>query len=237
MKCLAGAAVFSLLASAASASTLSLTYQGATSAGDEKNVTIQAAPVVYPGSGNWPKTVGAWGFNMSDSTGGLGNFIAWCLDVGSFLSTSSSNAAPYSVTSTPFSNSYGLSTAEQGRVQSLFDANYHSIDITSGNQAAGFQLALWDALYDGDGDVSAGTFRATASTAIVNFANNFFGAATSYSGGKQFNLTFLESEGTSSNGKYQNLVTVSPVPIPAAGALLLLALGGLGLVGRRLKRS
>lgn len=233
----ASAIALSLVTSAAAASTVSLTYHGASSGSDAKAVTIQSAPPDYPGTGDWPKTVGAFGFNMKDSTpGGLGDFIAWCLDVGSFLSASSSTARPYTITSDPFSNSYGLSAAEQERVQDLFDANYETLDTASGNEAAGFQIALWDAIYDGDNDLSAGAFKVSASTAILNAASAFQTAASGYLGNKKFNVSFLESDDTGSNGKYQNLVTVAPVPIPAAGGMLLLALGGL-FAARRSKRG
>src|SRR6056297_2273236 len=84
----AGAIAISFLASTASASTLSLTYHGATSGNDRETVMINEAPPAFPGSGDWPRTVGAWGFKMKDSSGLLGDFVAWCLDVGDFLSTS-----------------------------------------------------------------------------------------------------------------------------------------------------
>ena len=233
---LSGVSAVALTATAASASTLSLTYHGASSGADAKNVTIQAAPVTYPGSGDWPNTVGAWGFQMQDSTGGLGSFLAWCLDLGSFLSSSAVNAKPYSITSTPFDNSYGLSGAAQDRVQTLFDANFDALDTADGNSAAGFQLALWDAVYDGDGDMTSGAFQATASTAILDLASDYFGAADAYGGTKQYNVSYLQSD-DSNGGKYQNLVTVAPVPIPAAGVLMLLALGGLGAASRRAKQG
>lgn len=233
----AAAAAISLAASSASASTLSLTYEGASSGADRKVVTIDAAPVAYPGSGDWSKTVGAWGFKMHDSTGGLGSFIAWCLDVGSFLSTSSTDAKLYSITANPFSNSYSLTSVERGRVQSLFDANYASVDITVGNEAAGFQLALWNALYDSDNDVTMGAFAASATDAIEYLANGYLGAAGIFSGDKKYNMAFLESDNIDGGGHYQNLVTVSQVPIPAAGGLLLLALAGMGAAARRSKRT
>lgn len=234
---LALAAALSLNAAAASAASVSLVYDGATvTDAKRKTVTIETAPVDYPGAGDWPKTVYAFGFRMTDTSGPLGSFVAWCLDLASFLSTSTTVAQPYKITTDPFSNSYELDTAAQARVQKMFDANYTTLTLTNGNQVAGFQLALWDAVYDGDGKLNDGAFRATASDTIKTLANGYMSAAAGWTGGKRFDMTFLESTGTGSH-KRQNLVTVAPVPVPAAGGLLLLAVGGLAALRRRRKTA
>lgn len=224
---LAGALVLSVLASTASATPVSLVYNGPT-ATDPKNATIVAAPVAYPGAGDWPKAVGAWGFRMTDTSGPLGSFVAWCLDLGAFLGTSGTHA--YKITSDPFGNSYGMSPTEKARVQNVFDANYAALDLSVGNQVAGFQLALWDALYDGDGNIGTGAFQATASATITGLANGYLAAAAGWVGARQFQMTFLES---TTAPRHQNLVTVSAVPLPAAGWLMLMGLGGLGMMARR----
>jgi hypothetical protein len=54
---------------------------------------------------------------------------------------------------------------------------------------------------------------------------------------KAYRLTFLEGNPGDGWTKHQNLVTVSPAPIPVAGILLLITLGGLGLAGRRRKAA
>src|SRR6056297_968415 len=164
----AGAIAISFLASTASASTLSLTYHGATSGNDRKNVKINEAPPDYPGVYDWPATVGAWGFKMNDSSGELGDFVAWCLDVGDFLSTSSTDPKPYKITENPFSNNDGLTGFQQDRVESIFNANYGKVDVEDGAKAAGFQLALWEALYDEDYDLADGSFEASAGGDITN---------------------------------------------------------------------
>ena len=229
-----GALALTLMAGAAHATPISLTYQGASSGSEAKTVTITDAPVAYPGSGSWPKSVGAYGFNMTDTSGLLGNFLAWCLDVGSFLSTSSTAAKPYVITESPFSNSVALDVS---RIQAVFDANFKTVDATNGVQAAGFQLALWNAVYEDDWDISDGAFRVSADSAIIDKAQAYLDAANSYVGGTQWRMTFLESNPAAGETKHQNLVTVSPVPIPAAGGMLLLALGGLGMAARRRKAA
>lgn len=226
-----GALALSLLATTASATPISLTYDGPSVANaDRETVTISAAPV-SPASSN----VYAFGFNMTDTTGTLDSFLAWCLDLGSFLSTSGS-AKPYVITDNPFSNSFGMDAGERARVQSVFDANYGTLDVTNGVDAAGFQVALWNALYDGDLDAGDGVFSVSNNADVIAAANGYLTAANAYDGDKAYRLTFLESTPSANQTKkYQNLVTVSPVPLPAAGILLLAAFGGLGFAARRRK--
>lgn len=230
---LSGALALSLLASTATATPISLVYDGSSVAdqNDWEIATIDEAPVSVAGSGSVP----AFGFNMTDTGGTLGSFLAWCLDLGSFLSTSGTTARPYTTTDTPFSNSYDLGTAGIARVQSVFDANFNDVTVADGVQAAGFQLALWNAVYDDDWTIGDGVFKASADAAVVAKANAYLTAASTDGTDKAYRLTFLESAPGPQQAKYQNLVTVSPVPIPAAGGLLLVALGGLGLAGRRRK--
>jgi hypothetical protein len=215
------AIALSMISLPAAAATVSLQYNGPSAGGDAKTVRITAAPVAFP-IGN----VGAFGFNMTDTTGALGSFMAWCLDIEHVLATSGTH--PYTSTTSPFSNSFGLDGNQMARVRAVFDANFASLNAMIGNQAAGFQLALWNALYDTDSVISGGTFKATASTTITNLANSYLSAAASFTGSSAWNLTFLES----TTGR-QNLVTVSPVPLPAAGWLLIAGIGGLAALRRR----
>lgn len=231
---LTGALALSLLATTASATQISLTYQGPSVTTGQQTVKITQTPdTVDPASDH----VYAFGFNMTDTTGTLDSFLAWCLDLGSFLSTSGTAEKPYVITDNPFSNSHGLNATEQARVQSVFDANYGTLDVTNGVDAAGFQVALWNALYDDDLLAQSGTFAISATQAVIDAANGYLTAASTYTDGKAYRLTFLESAPEQGQTKHQNLVTVSPVPLPAAGILLLAAFGGLGFAARRRKTA
>lgn len=228
-----GFAVLAIAASLASgAEAASIKLDSFTS--DVQSVSIMASPI----SGT-PGTVGASGFNMTDVNGslGLGSFVAWCVDIAHYLMPVGQQQE-YKITDTPFSNSEGLTEIGKSRVQAVFDANYGVIDLSNGDQAAAFQMALWDAAFEtesGDWSVSSGVFQAN-STGSTELANTFLANASNYSGGRKWKMTFLEIEGQDANrarNTGQNLVTVSAVPLPAAGVLLLAALGGLGLVARR----
>ena len=160
-----------------------------------------------------------------DGNGPAENFAAFCLDIAHYLSL----PGYYTITTSPFASD-PLTTTQIGNVQTLFDMAFGSLTLTSNAQSAGFQLALWEIIYETTGTLSVGNgnFTASGNTGAVNFANTLLGNLVSAGPVTQvYNLTCLESQ----NG--QDLVTASPVPLPAAGLLLLAALGGLGLARRR----
>lgn len=230
---LALAAGLALTVGAASATTVSLRYDGGTATGgvDFTSTPVGVTPVYDP--------AGAFGFRMTDVTAPqsvLGNFVAWCLDLTHGLGTDQPYA--YTITSNPFTNSYGLNSAEMGRVQSVFDANYAGLNVADATKAAAFQVALWNSLYDDDLAAGAGVFAISAAGTsyanIVAQANLYLSAANAFSGPRVWNLKFLES---AEERVRQNLVTATPVPLPAGAGLLLLALGGLGVAARRHRRA
>lgn len=194
--------------------------------GTTTNTNVTAAPAPIPTG-----TKIATGFEASF---GAEAFIAWCLDLQHTVSAG--GPYQYMVTDSPFSNSF-LAPGAAGRVQSLFDANYKSVDAYDAVDAAAFQLGLWEVAYDSDFDLGTGDFKGAGfgsdAAAITTAAMGYLTAASGYLGGQKFNVRFLENADQTTR---QNLVTASAVPIPAAGVLLLTGAAGLGVL-RRFRRG
>ena len=180
-----------------------------------------------PRTGRWGQKVVAGGFHISD---GVNDLIAWCLDISHKISLPSS----YVVTNTPFTNSYGLSRVQQENVEKMFAANYSSLDLTNDHQSAGFQLALWEVVYETKNvfSIRTGKFRAETSWWMgqaLHFADQFLGKINNVAS-ENYKVSYYQSTGNS-----QNLVSVTPVPLPAAGLMLGIGLVGFYCLGRRSK--
>mgnify|MGYP001797986941 CR=1 FL=1 len=147
---------------------------------------------------------------------GFGDFLAFCVEVTQFISnpqvgqvTDLFTGATFDAIDKLFSNAFAGEALETA--------------VDTSVKAAGFQMALWEVVYDtgaGGYDLSNGTFQGSASGSVVAQANAYLAGIGNGAMGA-YDITFLASE------LNQDLVTVTPVPVPLP-ATALLRLGGLG---------
>lgn len=215
-----------LAAGGASASTFYLQKQGSGyfDGGGKQAVTIQY--------GRHSENVYAGGFQLKYAGD---NIVAWCLDITRNLNVDKL----YTTTATPFQNTTGaIAAGTLANIKKLFETSYSTLDLTNNSQSAGFQLALWEILYERSGayDLTNGMFSANSSRyrgagSAIREANTLLASLTGPIV-QNYKYTFFESQHS------QNLVSVSPVPLPAAGWLLGGGLIGLyGLSRRKKARS
>ena len=213
-KLLAAVSVAGIIAmSAASAATLNVTYQDSTVFGTPN--LSKAVNITSPG---YTGAVRVGQFRLSGDSG-FGNFLAFCVDLAKFMSTGNS----YTTSS---GSAFGATV--DGYIDRLFTSAYASVDTAV--KGAAFQLALWEIISDtGSGyNLAGGSFKATAGSAVINQANSYLtGLAGASTGG--YSITYLNSNTS------QNLVTVSPVPLPAA--LGMLGVGIASLFGLRRRKK
>lgn len=224
---LLAAALVGATSFAANASTLNVTYQDdGTAFGSEGLRQVVKIGSDDPGLGLYEGLVYAGEFKLNEATT-LGNFAAFCIDLMQTLK----NPDVYTLKNDL------LSSDVVSNIDKLFTSAYAT--VTTSLNAAAFQVALWEIVYDtgtaGGFDLDSGNFLTMLTDggverneAVEVAAENLLqGLATAQMGG--YNLTFLHSEAG------QDLVTASPVPLPAAGWMLIAGVGG--LVAMRRKRK
>ena len=200
-------------ATAASATTVNVTYQSGGVFG-----TPNLSQVAKINSPSHNGAVHAGPFRLAGS-GGFGNFVGFCID----LAKNMSNGNAYT---TATSSAHG--SAVDANIDRLFTSSYASVNTAV--EGAAFQLALWEIITDTGSSLgfSSGSFLASASGAVMTQANSYLSALSGASTGG-YNISYLNS------GTSQNLVTVSPVPLPAA--LGMLGLGIASLFGLRRRKK
>lgn len=121
-------------------------------------------------------------------------------------------------------------------IDRLFDRHYGT--ATDADRGGAFQLALWELLYDGPGNLNlnAGNINVTSPDSInaVSIAKGWLAALETPDPADVDNYTVIGLF----NANAQDQLTVvpnNPVPAPAGMVLGLIALGGFGL--RRLRRK
>lgn len=208
MKLLLSVAAIALAAGGASASTV---FHNTGSTPGQQVVT------------NTNGAITASAFNIS-TTGpsSAADFVAWCAE----LTQVFANGKTYEV-STATMPSYQFD-----RVNALVNAAYGDIDFGMTADVAGFQVAMWESLYEGAGtalDVTSGDFFVNSPAGAISAATGFLAQAAVWDGVKTYDWVRYSSDDS------QDLIGVAPVPVPAAGLLAVAAFAGLGMMGRRRK--
>lgn len=204
-----------LFASAAGASTVNVTQQVSGNSFGSENL-YRSVTISSPGPNG---SIRAGMFQLTGDNG-FGDFSAFCVDLYENLALPHAYQTSATRFTAPIMNA----------IDRLFTSAYASVDTAT--EAAGFQVALWEVIYDNASlDVSSGAFSVSGNAAVAAQANAYLSGLGTETGG--YDLTFLNARGV------QDLVTGTPatVPLPASGMLLLAGLGGVAAARRRGKKA
>ena len=173
---------------------------------------------------------GAFSFTDMTPGGTLGNFVAWCFDLDT--SFSSGSTYKYEIDATPLQPEPPYAPGALARVQKLFDKAYDLTIPTDRDKSAGFQIAIWEVLYDTGFDLNTGGFTVTsAGGSALSEAVGFLSGLDTWTGSQKWTLTLYDGE--PSDPDAQDVGVAAAIPLPAAAWLLLGVSGALVAAKRR----
>jgi hypothetical protein len=174
---------------------------------------------VKAGQFNWQRTGGTF-------SGLQGNFATFCIEIQQSLNPGSNYTFDVNtVANAPLPMNMPLSApmgaVKAGKIAELYGRHFAS--LSTNDDYAAFQIAIWDIIYDGGDTVSTGIFRAINFGAALAQADAFI-ASIDGTGPMFAGLGALSSD------DFQDQIFV-----PTPGSMALLGIGG--LVAARRRRS
>lgn len=163
------------------------------------------------------------------------SLITWCVDVFHTIQSAKYTDGNLGNLSTYISTKLSNPNFSAGNLQSLVNQRYTGVTQAANNTySAAFQLALWEIVNETSGtyNLSSGSFEAQGfSASAISLAQTWLALSGPVTG--NYNVKYLFDFNGEASPNTQNLITMSPVPLPAASLLMLSALGLGGIVTRR----
>lgn len=214
---LTAALVLGFAAAASAQTSVQIKWLGMDAAGTKVSTydtTLSSTPVT-------PASYAATALNYTDMATG-DSFIAYCIE------PQASNGRRNGVYNY-IASSLDTTTGTGKLLEGLYSTQFAG--LSTYDQKAAFQVAVWEIVREQSGtlDASTGNFHVASGTSanIVEMANSFLGAASSYSGTGSYKFTTLSS------ATQQDLLVAAAVPEPQTYAMLLAGLGAVGMIARR----